>query len=107
MFSDIIRVDPYKCFLLPEYISLKDAATLFVNYLTAYFSLFEIGNLKVKQTVLIKSCVGKLFNVILCVNSNAPTESFLNRHVALIILPKIFGNIAINISMIYLFILLI
>lgn len=58
MYSDVIRVSPEKCYQLPEYIPLKEAATLFVNYLTAYFTLFELGCLKSRQTILIKSCAG-------------------------------------------------
>lgn len=58
MYSNIIRVDPKKCYSLPNDISFQDGAALFVNYLTAYFTLFELGNLKPNHTILIKSCAG-------------------------------------------------
>lgn len=60
MYSDIIRVNPAKCFKLPEYVPLKEATTLFVNYLTAYFTLFRDGTLRPKQIILLKSCVGNI-----------------------------------------------
>lgn len=58
MYSDVIRINPEKCFLLPESVPLKEAAAIFVNYLTAYFTLFNVGNLKPKQTILVKGCAG-------------------------------------------------
>jgi synaptic vesicle membrane protein VAT-1 len=38
--------------------SFEDAAALPVNYLTAYFCLFDIGNLREGQTVFIPSAAG-------------------------------------------------
>ncbi|KAF2897023.1 hypothetical protein ILUMI_09139 [Ignelater luminosus] len=58
MYQDIIRISPEKCYPLPDDISLEDGAAVFVNYLTAYFALFDLGNLKPNETVLIQSCAG-------------------------------------------------
>lgn len=58
MFRDIVRVAPENCYLLPDSIDLEKGAAIFVNYLTAYFSVLEIGNLKKNESVLILSCGG-------------------------------------------------
>lgn len=54
-----MRVPQKEIFPLPDSVSYETGAALFVNYLTAYFSLFEIGNLKENQSILILSCTGK------------------------------------------------
>lgn len=58
LYSEYVRIDPKKCFKLPNDISYEEGTSLFVNYLTAYFALFEIGNLKPFDDVFIKSCAG-------------------------------------------------
>ncbi|KAI4457234.1 synaptic vesicle membrane protein vat-1 -like [Holotrichia oblita] len=58
LYSDIIRVPPECIFHLPSDIPLDIAATLFVNYLTAYFAVLEFGNLKPHESILINSCAG-------------------------------------------------
>ncbi|XP_018561273.1 synaptic vesicle membrane protein VAT-1 homolog [Anoplophora glabripennis] len=58
MYRDVIRVSPEKCYPLPEYIDSKIGAAIFVNYLTAYFALIGLGNLKENEKVLIMSCAG-------------------------------------------------
>ncbi|KAF5288314.1 hypothetical protein FQR65_LT12048 [Abscondita terminalis] len=58
MFRNILRITPDKCYPLPEHVSNQQGASLFVNYLTAYFALFELGGLKANSTVLISSCGG-------------------------------------------------
>ncbi|GLV34967.1 Fatty acid synthase 1 [Carabus blaptoides fortunei] len=47
-----------KCYAIPDEVTLKEAAALFVNYLTAYFSVVELGNLRPNQHILINSCAG-------------------------------------------------
>lgn len=59
MYREAVRVSPDKCYPLPDHISTEEGAGVFVNYLTAYFSLIELGNLKKDETVLILSCGGK------------------------------------------------
>lgn len=39
--------------------SFEIGAAVFVNYLTAYFTLFFIGNLKENESVFIKAIAGK------------------------------------------------
>ncbi|CAH1116260.1 unnamed protein product [Phaedon cochleariae] len=58
MYREVVRLSPTKCFLLPDFISTKLGAAIFVNYLTAYFSLLSLGNLKENETILILSCTG-------------------------------------------------
>ncbi|XP_063904058.1 synaptic vesicle membrane protein VAT-1 homolog [Zophobas morio] len=58
MYRDVLRVAPDKIYPLPDYITFEQGAAIFVNYLTAYFSIIELGNLKQNQTVLIISCGG-------------------------------------------------
>nr|XP_023026008.1 synaptic vesicle membrane protein VAT-1 homolog [Leptinotarsa decemlineata] len=59
MFRTKVRVEPTKCFPLPDFINFKIGAAVFVNYITAYFSLISQGNLKEGETVLILSCTGR------------------------------------------------
>ncbi|XP_044252656.1 synaptic vesicle membrane protein VAT-1 homolog isoform X2 [Tribolium madens] len=58
MYRDVIRVTPDKCYPLPDHLTWEEGAALFVNYLTAYFSIIELGNLRQNETVLILSCGG-------------------------------------------------
>ncbi|XP_018330251.1 synaptic vesicle membrane protein VAT-1 homolog [Agrilus planipennis] len=58
MYQDVVRVSPEHCFLLPDHVTLEQGAAIFVNYLTAYFSIFELGNLKANEKILIQSCAG-------------------------------------------------
>ncbi|KAK9718066.1 Zinc-binding dehydrogenase [Popillia japonica] len=58
LYSDIVRVPPECVFHLPSDIPLDIAATLFVNYLTAYFAVIEFGNLQPHESILINSCAG-------------------------------------------------
>jgi len=58
LYQDVIRISPSKCYPLPEDVSFEQGAAIFVNYLTAYFALFELGGLKPNETVLIQSCAG-------------------------------------------------
>jgi len=52
-------VEADNCFLIPESMSWEDAAAFPINYLTAFFCLFDIGNLRSNQVVLIPSAAGK------------------------------------------------
>ena len=68
--SEIICTQADNCFLIPENMSWEDAAAFPINYLTAYFCLFDIGNLRSNQAVLIPSAAGKV--------STSQANSFLN-----------------------------
>lgn len=59
MYRDVLRVAPDKVYPLPDYISWEEGAAIFVNYLTAYFSIIELGNLRKNETVLVLSCGGE------------------------------------------------
>ncbi|CAB3364032.1 Hypothetical predicted protein [Cloeon dipterum] len=56
--QQVVFVPEEACFLLPPEVSFDIGAAIFVNYLTAYFSVLNIGNLEAGQTVLIHSCAG-------------------------------------------------
>ncbi|XP_064213648.1 synaptic vesicle membrane protein VAT-1 homolog [Tribolium castaneum] len=58
MYRDVVRVTPDKCYPLPDHVTWEEGAAIFVNYLTAYFSIIELGNLRQNETVLILSCGG-------------------------------------------------
>ncbi|XP_074512320.1 synaptic vesicle membrane protein VAT-1 homolog [Sebastes fasciatus] len=45
-------------FLIPEGMSFEEAAALPVNYITAYMMLFDFGNLRPNQSVLIHAAAG-------------------------------------------------
>lgn len=59
LYREKVVVKRNNCYLLPDHISLRDGAAMFVNYMTAYCCLFELGNLRPGQKLLIKSCAGK------------------------------------------------
>ncbi|KAF5285918.1 hypothetical protein FQA39_LY04379 [Lamprigera yunnana] len=58
LFRNILRISPLKCYRLPDDIPSEQGAAIFVNYLTAYFALFELGGLKPYSTVFVSSCAG-------------------------------------------------
>lgn len=58
IFRETVRLPPENIFLLPEDIDSKIAATIFVNYLTAYFAIFHCASLKPNDEILIESCGG-------------------------------------------------
>lgn len=45
-------------FLIPDGMSFEEAAALPVNYITAYMMLFDFGNLRANQSVLIHAAAG-------------------------------------------------
>lgn len=46
-------------FLIPEGMSFEQAAALPVNYITAYMMLFDFGNLRPNQSVLVHAAAGE------------------------------------------------
>ncbi|CAH0564081.1 unnamed protein product [Brassicogethes aeneus] len=60
MFREKIRVPPRHVFAVPDDLDGDVAASLFVNYLTAYFAVLQTGNLRENEQVLIMSCAGGL-----------------------------------------------
>lgn len=58
LFRESVIVPSSNCFLVPESINGYDAVALPANYLTAYLSVFTMGNLQPGDTVLIHSIAG-------------------------------------------------
>lgn len=58
LFREKVVVPANNCFLVPESISGQNAVALPANYLTAYLSIFTMGNIQPGDTVLIHSIAG-------------------------------------------------
>ncbi|XP_025200044.1 synaptic vesicle membrane protein VAT-1 homolog [Melanaphis sacchari] len=58
LFGEKVVVSANNCFLVPEGVSGQDAVALPANYLTAYLSIFTMGNIQPGDTVLIHSIAG-------------------------------------------------
>lgn len=58
LYRHTVVLPDYCCFQIPAYIPDEIAVALPANYLTAYFCLFIIGNIKPGNQILIHSCVG-------------------------------------------------
>lgn len=61
LYRHTVVLPDYCCFQIPAYIPDEIAVALPANYLTAYFCLFIIGNIKPGNQILIHSCVGKIY----------------------------------------------
>ncbi len=57
-YAERIAVNPEQLFAIPDAMPFEDAAAIPVNYLTAYHSMFEMGNLRKGDRVLITSAAG-------------------------------------------------
>ncbi|KAA8585386.1 hypothetical protein FQN60_004080, partial [Etheostoma spectabile] len=53
LWQEVAVVPSTHTFLIPEGMSFEEAAALPVNYITAYMMLFDFGNLRPNQSVLI------------------------------------------------------
>nr|XP_055050381.1 synaptic vesicle membrane protein VAT-1 homolog [Misgurnus anguillicaudatus] len=58
MWQELVVVPAVHTFLMPEGMSFEDAAALPVNYITAYLMLFDFGNLRPNQSVLVHMAAG-------------------------------------------------
>ncbi|XKL60105.1 hypothetical protein PGB90_001121 [Kerria lacca] len=58
LYRSVVIIHQKYCFLVPDEIEDEIAVALPANYLTAYFSLFHIGNLREGEKVLVHSCAG-------------------------------------------------
>ncbi|KAF7225912.1 synaptic vesicle membrane protein VAT-1 homolog [Nothobranchius furzeri] len=58
MWQEVAVVPANHTFLIPEGMSFEEAAALPVNYITAYMMLFDFGNLRPNQSVLIHAAAG-------------------------------------------------
>nr|XP_057904141.1 synaptic vesicle membrane protein VAT-1 homolog [Doryrhamphus excisus] len=58
LWQEVVVVPSKHTFLIPEGMSFEEAAALPVNYITAYMMLFDFGNLRPNQSVLIHAAAG-------------------------------------------------
>uniref|UniRef100_A0A023GBN3 Putative quinone oxidoreductase n=1 Tax=Amblyomma triste TaxID=251400 RepID=A0A023GBN3_AMBTT len=56
--AELVTVPAKHAYILPASMSFDDAAAVLMNYVVAYSLLFDIGNLREKQTVLMHSVGG-------------------------------------------------
>ncbi|XP_058508676.1 synaptic vesicle membrane protein VAT-1 homolog [Solea solea] len=58
LWQEVVVVPASHTFLIPEGMSFEDAAALPVNYITAYMMLFDFGNLRPNQSILVHAAAG-------------------------------------------------
>ncbi|KAJ8253708.1 hypothetical protein COCON_G00203200 [Conger conger] len=58
MWQEVVTVAANHTFLMPEGMGFEEAAALPVNYITAYMILFDMGNLRPNQSVLVHMAAG-------------------------------------------------
>ncbi|CAI5789787.1 vesicle membrane VAT-1 homolog [Podarcis lilfordi] len=58
LWQEIVTVQANQTFPMPEGMSFEEAAALLVNYITAYMVLFDFGNLRPNQSVLVHMAAG-------------------------------------------------
>ncbi|XP_051994760.1 synaptic vesicle membrane protein VAT-1 homolog [Xyrauchen texanus] len=58
LWQEVVVTAATHTFLMPEGMSFEEAAALPVNYITAYLMLFDFGNLRPNQSVLIHMAAG-------------------------------------------------
>ncbi|XP_013878153.1 synaptic vesicle membrane protein VAT-1 homolog [Austrofundulus limnaeus] len=58
MWQEVAVVPASHTFLIPEGMSFEEAAAFPVNYITAYMMLFDFGNLRPNQSVLVHAAAG-------------------------------------------------
>jgi len=58
LWTELACVDAADCILIPDNMSFEDAASFYVNYLTAYCSIFYFGNLRPNEKIFIHSLAG-------------------------------------------------
>ncbi|XP_054848436.1 synaptic vesicle membrane protein VAT-1 homolog [Eublepharis macularius] len=58
LWQEVVTVPANQTFLMPEGMSFEEAAAFLVNYITAYMVLFDFGNLRSNQSVLVHMAAG-------------------------------------------------
>ncbi|XP_034990207.2 synaptic vesicle membrane protein VAT-1 homolog [Zootoca vivipara] len=58
LWQEIVTVPANQTFPMPEGMSFEEAAAFLVNYITAYMVLFDFGNLRPNQSVLVHMAAG-------------------------------------------------
>lgn len=73
--AEHVAVSETFVYKLPTSMSYEEGAALFMNYVTAYILLFELGNLRPNQSVLVHSAGGGVGNAVaqLCKTLNGVT----------------------------------
>jgi NADPH:quinone reductase-like Zn-dependent oxidoreductase len=57
-YAELVAVPALQVFPIPDSVSFEDAAAIPVNYLTAYHSMFQMGNLQAGDRILIHAAAG-------------------------------------------------
>ncbi|XP_075436275.1 synaptic vesicle membrane protein VAT-1 homolog [Ascaphus truei] len=58
LWQELVSVQTSHTFIMPEGMSFEEGAALLVNYITAYMILFDFGNLRPNQSVLVHMAAG-------------------------------------------------
>ncbi|KAM4692393.1 synaptic vesicle membrane protein VAT-1 homolog [Rhinophrynus dorsalis] len=58
LWQELISIQANHTFIMPDEMSFEEGAALLVNYITAYMILFNFGNLRPNQSVLIHMAAG-------------------------------------------------
>uniref|UniRef100_A0ACB8EUN6 Uncharacterized protein n=1 Tax=Sphaerodactylus townsendi TaxID=933632 RepID=A0ACB8EUN6_9SAUR len=58
LWQEVVTVPAHRTFPMPEGMSFEEAAAFLVNYITAYMVLFDFGNLRPNQSVLVHMAAG-------------------------------------------------
>ncbi|XP_062988679.1 synaptic vesicle membrane protein VAT-1 homolog [Elgaria multicarinata webbii] len=58
LWQEIVTIPANQTFLMPEGMTFQEAAAFLVNYITAYMVLFDFGNLRPNQSVLVHMAAG-------------------------------------------------
>lgn len=79
LWQEVVVAPANHTFLIPEGMSFEEAAALPVNYITAYMMLFDFGNLRPNQSVLVHAAAGKERNPLWRVGAELKTWLLLWR----------------------------
>ena len=60
MWREIVAVPATNVFIMPEEMSYEEGAAIPLSYLTAYFMLFDFGNLRPGKSLLVHIAAGEL-----------------------------------------------
>lgn len=58
LWQEVVIAPAERSFLIPERMSFEEAAALLVNYITAYLMIFDFGNLRPNQSIIIHMAAG-------------------------------------------------
>ncbi|XP_043910593.1 synaptic vesicle membrane protein VAT-1 homolog [Protopterus annectens] len=58
LWQEVVVAPVDRSFMIPEGMSFEEAAALLVNYITAYMMIFDFGNLRPNQSILIHMAAG-------------------------------------------------